>query len=61
MLPNRVQDFDEYGGYISDSQVDLPLGGDEYLSDDELEALGFYDESGSNGGRGRRERRRHKS
>jgi hypothetical protein len=54
-----TQDFDEYGGYMSDSQVDLPLGGgDDFLSDDELEALGYFDDGGSNGGRGRRARRR---
>lgn len=58
-------DFDEFGGYTSDSQVDLPLEGDDY--DDELEALLSLDggegghSSGRDEGRGRRGRRRHRS
>lgn len=53
-----AQDFDEYSaGYLTDSQVEIPIEGDDY--DDELEAL-LYDDS-SNGGRGRRGRRRQRS
>lgn len=58
---NNQQDFDaDLGGYQSDSQVDLPLEGDDY--DDELEALLYADDYGSNGSgsRGRRGRRRHR-
>lgn len=48
---------------MSDSQVDLPLDGDEY--DDELEALLSYDADSNSSdrdeGRGRRGRRRHRS
>lgn len=54
------QDFDEYSaGYLTDSQVEIPIEGDDY--DDELEALLYDNESNGNGGRGRRGRRRHRS
>lgn len=50
-----LQDLDEYSsGYQTDSQVDLPLDGDDY--DDELEALMYADNS--NNSRGRRGTRR---
>jgi len=51
-----LQDLDEYSssGYQTDSQVDLPLDGDDY--DDELEALMYADNS--NNSRGRRGKRR---
>lgn len=55
-----AQEFDAFNsGYQSDSQVDLPLDGDDY--EDELEALLYADghnggNSNNNGNRGRRGR-----